>query len=232
MRCPNNISSLKAKIICGLTVITIIVVGLTAYWLKSNIGINFSEKYTLSEYFPFYYFTPNRIINNQPPGIILEDSFDSFSFFGNWTSLWMREQGKVTKELDEHGVENSRCLVIKSSSTKSWSYSHRNSIKVTKGDVFTFQVAVKLRGGNIIAQASVSASDENMSIVSWNYAKESTDIRNDWVLIKQTFTIPDNIGYIRLKLSGSGKGEFRFDDICFKKVAFSEKNPVPVPRCE
>lgn len=210
----------------------LIAVSLTAYWLKSNIGIDFSEKYTLSEYFPFYYLAPNRVINNQPPGIILNDSFDSFSFFGNWTPLWMREQSKVTKELDEHGIENSRCLVIKSSSTKSWSYSHRNSIKVTKGDVFTFQVAVKLRGENIIAQAAVSTSDKNKSIVSWNYAKEMTDTRNAWVLIKNTFTIPDNIAYIRLKLSGTGAGEFRFDDVCFKKVAFSEKNPVPILRCE
>lgn len=199
-----------------LYVLLFVVVTLSAYWLKSNMGIDFFEKYTLSEIFPFNYLVPNKVIGNQSPGILLDDSFDSFSLFGNWTSLWMREKGKVTKEIVDTVRDNSHCLVIKSRSSESWSLSHKNIIKVKQGEVFTFQVAVKLNGDNVLAQIGLALFDKDISVVSSNRATNSTIVNDRWILLKNKFTIPDEIFYIRLKISGTGEGEFQFDDVYFQ----------------
>ncbi|GAB6192891.1 hypothetical protein JCM39068_26400 [Desulfocastanea catecholica] len=90
--------------------------------------------------------------------------------------------------------------------------------RVREGDLFTYKVYVKLRGDIISAQAGVAVFDEKMSVVSWDYAKESTVISNEWVLLEKVFSIPSKISYIQVRLSGTGKGEFRFDDIYFKNV--------------
>ena len=77
-----------------MTLAVFLAISLSGYWLKTRIGIDFFEGSTLSKYFPFNYLVPNNVIDDPPPGIILDDSFDSFSLFGNWTDLWMREKGK------------------------------------------------------------------------------------------------------------------------------------------
>ncbi len=206
-------------------VLTVFLVAiLSGYWLKSNLGISFSEKYSLSEYFPFNYLSPGTVVlDDLEPGIILQDSFDSFSLFGNWTSLWMREKGKVTKGHDSNGLDNSRCLIIKSSSTKSWSCSYKKMIRVREGDVFNYKVSVKLQGDILSAYAGVATFDADEEVISWNDFTEQVDRTNEWVAMKKTFTIPKGISYIRFRLTGAGTGEFRFDNI---HLNFLEKSPL------
>jgi hypothetical protein len=207
----------KTKLAYGVLVITAIALGLSGYWLKCHMGINFSENYSLSKYFPFNYLVPRQVISNPVPGFLLDDSFDSFSLFSNWTPLWMREKGKVIKGYDANGIANSRCLFIKSISTKSWSCSYKKRIRVHEGDVFTYNVAVKLQGDNLFAFAGVTTFDAVEKVISWNDFRELTERSNEWVTINKTFTIPEGIAYIGLKISGTGEGEFRFDDIFFAK---------------
>ena len=137
----------------------------------------------------------------------------------------MREKGKVIKEHDSYGLNNSRCLVIKSSSTKSWSCSHRKYVRVKNGDVFGFKVSVKLQGDKLKAYAGVAAFDETKHAISWNYISEKIDRDAEWVTVEKTFTIPEGITYIRFRLAGTGVGEFRFDDIYFlKKNTYNEES--------
>ena len=212
----NNIPS-KTKLYI-LACALLILVSLSGYWLKTRIGIDFFEGSTLSKYFPFNYLVPNNVLDDPPPGIILDDSFDSFSLFGNWTDLWMREQGKVAKGYDQKGRNNSRCLVIKSSSTKSWSSSYKKYVRVKKGDVFSFKVSAKLQGDTIAGYAGIATFDEKKQAISWNYISGKIDRTDEWVTVEKTFTIPEGITYIRFKLSGTGSGETRFDDIVFEKL--------------
>ena len=217
----NNTRKLKPYI---LVLSVFLVAILSTYWLKSNLGIGFSDKYSLSKYFPFNYLAPRKTILNPEPGIILDDSFDSFSLFGNWSSLWMREEGKVTKKLDSNGIDDSRCLVIKSSSTKSWSCSYKKMIRVREGDVFNYKASMKLQGDNLSAYAGVATFDADEEVISWNDFTEQVDRTNEWVAMKKTFTIPKGISYIRFRLSGAGTGEFRFDNI---QLSILEKSPTP-----
>lgn len=200
-----------------ITASLIILLGLSGYWLKSQLGINFSNRISLSRHFPFNALAPHTVIYNPRPGILLQDSFDSFSLFGNWKYLWMREEGNVTKEYDSQGIDNTRCLLIKNNSPGSWSFSHKKYVQVKEGDTFTFTVLVRLQGENVSAYAGVAAFDKRKNAISWNYFTEKTERTAEWVLLKKTFTIPGDISYIQFRLSGSGAGTYRFDDVRFVK---------------
>lgn len=191
---------------------------LSGYWLKSQLGIDFFAGDTLSKYFPFSTLVPNRVIANPRSGILFHDSFDSFSLFGNWNDLWMRENGRVTRTYDPQGVGYSRCLLVKSSSTESWSSTHKKYIQVQQGDTFKFTVSVQLQGEKLSAYAEVSVFDEKKNVLFWNYISEKNDLTGEWVTMESSFTIPEGISYIMFKISGAGVGEYRFDDITFSKI--------------
>jgi hypothetical protein len=218
------VASQKTKLAYGVFGITaIIVFGLFSYWLKSQMGISFSESTSLSKYFPFNYLAPRQVIINPAAGIFLFDSFDSFSLFGNWNSLWMREQGKVSKGYGANGIDNSRCLFIKSNSTKSWVCSYKKMIRVREGDVFNYKVFVKLKGDTHSAIASMATFDADKKIINWNDFRQQTDRTNEWMVLEKTFIIPDGIQYIQFRLSGIGTGEFRFDNVYLKLL---KKSPA------
>jgi hypothetical protein len=191
---------------------------LSGYWLKSQLRIEFFEGDTLSRYFPFNYLAPHRVIKPPRSGILLHDSFDSFPLFGNWSPLWMKEQGKVTKTYDAQGIDNSRCLLIDSSSAESWSCSHKNYIQSAPGDTFSFTASVQLHGDKLSAYASVAAFDEKKKAVSWNFISEKIEKTGEWVTVEKSFTIPEGISFLMFKISGAGVGEYRFDNITFSKI--------------
>lgn len=189
---------------------------LLGYWVKCQMGINLSEL-SLSNYIPFKYLKMNEIINSPEPGTLLKDSFESISFPVNWLKLWVREEGRVTKEYNSKGINDSRCLLIKSSSEKEWFYSHNKFVEVRKGDIFRFQVLIKLKGDKISALAGVTSYDKNMNVIKWNYVAEKVDKKDKWIKVEKRFVISDCIDYIRFRLSGVGIGEYRFDNVSFRK---------------
>lgn len=213
----HNIPKTKSRIAHLLVIAFLITVVLSGYWLKCRVGIDFFENYTLSKYFPFNYIIPNNVIDDPSPGMLIDDSFNSFSLFSNWSHLWSREKERATRGYDSHGIDDSRCLLIKSSSDKSWSYSYKKYFRVKKGDKFSFKVSVKLQGDKLSAYARVIAFDESKDAVSWSYISEKIDKTDEWVTMERAFIISDEISFIKFKVSGNGVGEYRFDDISFSK---------------
>jgi len=199
-------------IILGLTV-TIL-----AYWLKVQIGMDFFDSLSISSYFPFKYLKSNEIMSPEP-GILLDENFNKKNIFKKWSDLWMREDGTVTKELSFDGFIGSRCLLIKSSSNGSWTYSHNKRVEVKKGDIFYFEGLVNINGDNTSAYLSVAAFDKNKKVIDWNLFKEKVHRTDAWFGVEKHFTInDDNIKYINFRLVGIGMGEYRFDDITFRKI--------------
>lgn len=207
---------MKFKYLIAIFVSSVVI--LFGYWLKCHVSINASESYSLSNYIPFKYLQRNNVISVPEPGIILNDSFETKPFISNWSELWMRDKDKVTLGYDSNGINNSRCLLVKSNSIKSWAYSHNKYVEVLEGDVFSFEGFVKIQGDKISAYAGIAAFDKQKKPIKWNYISEKVDKAKKWITIKKKFIIPDNIKYISFRLSGVGIGEFRFDDISFKKV--------------
>ena len=78
-------------------ILALVVIFLSDYWLKCQMGIGFFPSVSLSGYFPFKYLQRNKVISSPGPGTLLQDSFDSFRLFDNWTDLWMREPETVEK---------------------------------------------------------------------------------------------------------------------------------------
>ena len=102
-------------------------------------------------------------------------------------------------------------------SNKSWSYSNRQFIEVRKGDNFSFDGFVKIDGEKAVASIGVSAYDENMKAINWNYIRRKTNKLGMWVKIEKSFSLSEKIKYIRFKLSGFGAAKFYFDNIYLRK---------------
>ena len=73
----------------------------------------------------------------------------------------MRDEGKVTLDYDSNGISNSRCLLVKSNSTKSWAYSHNKYVEVLEGDFFSFEGFAKIQGANVSAYVGIAAFDKH-----------------------------------------------------------------------
>lgn len=214
---PNLDKRSKFHLVYLIPALIFIITVLSGYWLKSQLGFNFFSGNTLSNYFPFNQLVPNKIIHNHQPGIIFNDSFDTFAIFGNWNPLWMKEQSRVVKSYDPKGIDNSHCLLIKSNSTESWSCTHKNYIQVNRGDTFTFTVTVKLLGDKLAAYAGVAAFDDKKNVASWKFFSEKIDVTGKWVTVERSFTVPKGVSFIMFKISGIGVGEYRFDNVIFSK---------------
>jgi hypothetical protein len=188
------------------------------YWLKCQIGINYSNSFSISSYFPFKYLT-NDVIKSPEPGIILEDNFEKKRFIRRWSNLWMQKNGTVTKKISLNGINGSKCLLIKNTGKGSWRYSQNKSIEVKKGDILYFEGFVSIKGDNLSAYLSVASLDKNKNLIDLNFIKEKVNKTGQWIRVEKQFNISDdNIRYICLWLSGVGKGDYRFDNIIFRKI--------------
>ncbi len=210
---------MKLKYLIVILILSVVI--LFGYWIKCQTSTNLSESVSLSNFIPFKYFQRNDVISVPEPGIILSDSFEKRPIINNWSKLWMREKGKVTQSYDSNGTNNSRCLLVKSNSTKSWVYSHNKYVEVLKGDVFSFEGFAKIQGDKISAYAGIAAFDKHKKPIKWNYISEKVDKTKKWIKVKSKFVVPNGINYICFRLSGVGIGKFKFDDIIFKKEDLS-----------
>jgi len=190
----------------------------SSYWIKNKLDINIFNSYSLSKFIPFKYLKRDDSIPFSETSTLFYDSFDSNSIFPKWSKLWMREKGKVSNFYDLNEIDNSLCLLIKSKSSKSWSYSNNKYIEVRKGDIIYFKVNIKINGKQSIAYAGFSSFNKNKYKIDWNYIREKMAVIDKWVKIEKNFMITDTTNYIKFKISGTGIGEYRFDNIIIRRL--------------
>ncbi len=219
------------KLIYPISLAALILFLFFGYWLKCQVGINASKSISLSNLTPFkylqrnstsyQYIQRNNVVHPHETGTIIYDSFETRPFIGNRSNFWMRDKGKVTLGYDSNGINNSHCLLIKSSSIKNWTYAHNKFVEVLEGDIFSFELFAKIEGDNISAHAGIDTFDKYKAPIKLNSFTERIDKAKMWIKIKNRLTIPCNTKYIRVRLSGMGIGDFRFDNICFRKEGIS-----------
>lgn len=200
------------KLIYPILLSALILFILFGYWVKCQVGINVSGSISLSKLVPFKYLQRNDVIPLSESGIVLNEPF-TIPITRNWSKLWMREEGKVTRGYDSKGINNSRCLLIKSNSKKSWLCNHNKYVQVTKGDFFGFEGFARVEGADVSAYLGVASFDVNKKVIKLNYVKKKIDERGVWTKVNEHFKVSDGIEYIQLRITGSGIGKFRFDDI-------------------
>jgi len=130
----------------------------------------------------------------------------------------MGERGRVTQQTDPGGIGGSHCLLIKSRGGGEWSYLYKTFIRVRPDDEFRFMGMAKLaaEAGNAAFAVSSHASDK--SIIEWEYVKSDLTGYDQWTGVSGKFQIKSGISYIRFYVTGTGRGEYRFDDILFQKM--------------
>ncbi len=196
---------------------SLILLFFVGYWIKCQVCLNFSQEVSLSSYAPFKYLQRDNVIHLPPPGTLLNDSFETRRLISNWSHLWMREVGKVSLNYSSLGRDNSRCLLIASKSSQSWSCSHNKFVEVEEGDIFSLEGYIKLQRDKMSGYVGVAAFNRQKQAIKWNYISEKVNESNKWIKVIKSFIIPSGINYIKFRLTGVGIGEFYFDDIRFKK---------------
>ena len=91
--------------------------------------------------------------------------------------------------------------------------SHRYLVSVKHGDVLRVTAQVWNGSDSGRAGLEVAAYDANRNIIKWNYWSARAGTRSRFETTTLQFTIPAEVSFIRLRLAGGGRGEFRFDDI-------------------
>lgn len=201
---------------------SLILVGLiVVYWFKCQNAIDLVKDVSFKNIPPF-----NLLQNHNPYNIVfaqeadaelLADSFASEVKHGEWDNLWMREEGTVTVGHDSKGHDDSPSLVITSRSSRDWSLQHKNIIKVSPGEVFSFSGWVRTSGKAATGTLSVVLYGADKQVLQWHYAGESVTATPSWWFVERSFVIPDGVTYIRFRLTGWGEGKVWFDEISFKK---------------
>ena len=98
--------------------------------------------------------------------------------------------------------------------TDGWgNISHRYLVSVKQGDVLRVTAQVWNGSDSGRAGLEVAAYDANRNIIKWNYWSARAGTRSRFETTTLQFTIPAEVSFIRLRLAGGGRGEFRFDDI-------------------
>ena len=145
-----------------LLVLVITITVLSGYWFKAMLGIDISEAYSLSEYFPFKYVTKDHTVHPEPGETIFNEPFNSKSFFErDWWFLWMRDKSRVIANYDFGGINNSRCLLIESSSKNKWSYTYRKYMEVQQGDVYSFEGFAKVMDKDLSLAFTIASFDKD-----------------------------------------------------------------------
>ncbi|MHA1558853.1 MAG: hypothetical protein ACTSXG_03510 [Alphaproteobacteria bacterium] len=218
---------------------------LALYAIKCQLRINIFDFYSLSNKFPFKYLqsVSTHIILNPKIGVLLEDSFEwPFLSKRNWGGLWAAENNKKATNwrineladfrIDKREKQNrdkvvlkysacvgldSRCLVIKSVSAKSWAYRAFEAVAVKKGETYAYNAFI-LASGATTANIHVTTYDHALKVIKWNFARASTQPQQAFQTISHQITIPKDVRYIRFGISGSGKGNISIDRVSLKRM--------------
>jgi hypothetical protein len=202
-----------------IVLMSLILLFLLTYYIKSQLRINVFKSIGISEYFPFNYLQPaSPIVANPQVGVLLKDTFKlPFWIERKWGDLWAREEGLVESEHTTDGVDGSSCLLIKSNSAKDWAYRYFELISVEAGDRFGYEGQIRTEGDSKVV-LHVVTYNEKMKVINWNYAAKTVSAAKNWVETINEFEIPQNIKYIQFGLSGSGNGKAWIDNITFSKL--------------
>ena len=205
------------KTVIIITILIVLI--LIAYRLKNNMGRNLFASHSLHRVFPFKYLQRDEIIDPFPGEFIIEESFEPTLFSSHhWGRLWQAEEDKVVQKYDPVGIRSSKCLYIISETKYSWVYPHSNLIKVQKGDAFSCEGFAWIQGDTVYTTFCLTLLDENKNVFDWDYGR-SNDVPNNKVTkISKLFTVPDSTAFIRFRIIGRGMGEFKYDDITFRKL--------------
>ena len=185
-----------------------------AYFFKSRMPFQFSEKYSIHQYFPFNYLARGNVIDASQNEFFMKEDFNSLGYLSRWYHIWAKEPAKVTLKISNTGYNSTACLSIISSSEKAWSLSPTADVKVNSGDSFMFQTDILLASdGHSAGLRIVGYNDKKETIFPKMIISDFSALKGEWQNLKTIFVIPDGVQYITPRIRGQGIGQFKIDNI-------------------
>ncbi len=201
-------------------VATTVIILLSAYWLKNILGVNIFSEFSLSRY-PVFSALNSEVIYSQPfPGIVAADSFDKDNLLVALRNQW-KFYGATAEVAAEKTNSSSYRMVISAKTRERWNGSFVRYVQVSKGEQYQYSIRVKLIDSDSYARASIVTYDANREALSWSNFKTKAVKHNEWVDLRQNFTIPKGVHYIKFRITGAGIGEYVFDNFVLKKLPAS-----------
>lgn len=116
-------------------------------------------------------------------------------------------------------MNQSRCLLITSNSTRDWSFECMFLIRVEAGDIFYYEAsAMMVQGTEAFAGLGFTTFDRDQNVLEWNYGYTRVKL-GPMARIRNQVKIKEGIQFIRFRIAGIGRGQFRFDHIGLIKMS-------------
>jgi len=188
------------------------------YFIKSRLPFQFSEKYSISQYFPFKYLARSEIISVPESGLIMTDDFDSGRIFSRWYHLWAQVENGAKLDSSREGYGPSICLTVENKNNQAWSLSPGGLVQVESGTVISFQAMVMKNSLDQSIRLQLNGFNEIREMVIPKLAgTEMESMPGKWELLRLELKIPEGIRFITPRIRGAGPGLFKIDNIRLAK---------------
>jgi hypothetical protein len=201
-----------------LAMILLLVLGCTAYWVKSRLGIDLFESISASSHFPFNLLY-NNVLTVDQPGTVLYEDFEQSRIFKRWRIEHPRGGAKVVyKFIRGEPGNSSRFLQISSNRKNHWHYKFSKYIAVSKGDLFQVKGRLHIEPDSKNAFFSITGFDADKNAIDWRMVTHKVTQKGSWINTEKLFSITDErVRYISFRLIGY-QGVYRFDDLFLNKL--------------
>lgn len=201
-----------------IALVMVLIIGCTAYWVKSRLGINLFESLETSSHFPFNLLY-NNVLKVDQPGTVLFEDFEQSRIFKRWSDEHFGDDPKVVHKVIQGGPGNpTNCLQVSSHRKDHWVYNFSKYIAVTKGDLFQVKGRLRIEPNSKNAFFSIAGFDADKNPIDWSMATHMVTQKGSWINAEKQFSITDeDIRYISFRLLGY-RGVYRFDDILLNKL--------------
>ena len=211
------------KSVLIIIIISIVIFLFLIYLLKTHRQVDLFESFSLSSHLPFSPLVEPEeqgpVIQNVPyDGIVINENFNDGLMAGGWDGLWARETGTVIRRLNRDDQDGPRHLFIRNLGHEDWAIDHGGLIIVSPGNEFYYHTRLKT-GGQAEAVLGVALHTKDRKISQWMYEGTKAANQTEWTQLKNTFEIPEDVRFIRLRLTGSGKGDVLVDDFLLKRTS-------------
>lgn len=223
---------------------TFIVLFLSTYWAKCQLRIDVWDGGSLSSYPPFKYLAPEYLVEGPERGVLMSENFDHRWWKkDHWLKLWAKEKELVHAtlvtdlDLPESFFEAKEGAVfeVESKSSKQWMFNGFDVYAVDPGERFALSCDCAIESGTKNSQAflrllAYENSEESdhpwrrlgkrdgvaKLTVNAYQTNDSPDVGVD--TLRVDYVVPEGVSYLRVQLSGKGKGEFYFDNVKLEKL--------------
>lgn len=201
-----------------LIVTGILAAGVLFYTVKCQLGVDLIENFCWEEKFPVLDMFQKHAwtVHPRPGEVLVRASFDDVFPAMPWGGVYGPGKKWIKDRFVPQGRGGSKALRVDNRSDGFWVKEYYHWVAVKPGEVFGFRGFVRLPD-HTRAFMAVSLYDAGRKVLDYDYAATGTqaDKAGEWQELDARVTLPGRAAFIRLRLTGEGRGVTLFDDVLF-----------------